>query len=144
MSIKAFIRASGFLILAFLLSCEDTALLINCEDCNEEEPQEATLEIKLEDNPVNFSPSVLVSIYEGNIEDNALLTSFRTFGSSSSYSVVLNKKYSVTATYLTNNGTTYIAVDSATPKVRYEKSQCDEKCYFVYDKVIDLRIKYTK
>jgi len=144
MSMKAFIRSVVFFILAVLLSCEDTALIINCEDCNTSEPQEAVLEIKLEDDPINFSPSILVSIYEGNIEDNALVSSFRTFGSSSSYSVVLNKKYSVTATYLTNSGTTYIAVDSATPRVKYEKSQCEEKCFYVYDKVIDLRIKYTK
>ena len=144
MSMQANIRPYVLLVLGVLLSCEDTALIINCEDCNTSEPQEATLEIKLEDDPITFSPSVLVKIYEGNIEDNAVVSSFRTFGSSSSYSVVLNKEYSVTATYQTNAGTTYIAVDSATPRVKYDKSQCEEKCFYVYDKVIDLRLKYTK
>jgi hypothetical protein len=144
MNIHSNIISIVTIILTVLLSCEDTSLLVNCEECYTSEPQEAEIEIKLEDDPVNFSPSVLVSIYEGNIEDNALLTSFRTFGTSSSYSVVLNKKYSVKATYTTNNGITYIAVDSAIPRVKYEKSQCDENCYYVYDRVVDLRIKYTK
>ncbi len=133
-----------FLLMAVLFSCEDTGWLVNCEDCYPDEPEGATLELKLDDDPSVLSAGVVVKIYEGNIEDNTLVTSFKTFGASTNQDVILNKKYTISATYLTNEGTTYIAVDSATPRVRYEKSQCDEKCYFIYDKVIDLRIKYTK
>jgi hypothetical protein len=141
---RATVYSIGFLLMAVLFSCEDTGWLVNCEDCYPDEPLSATLEIKLDDDPSVFSQGVVVNIYEGNIEDNALVTSFRTFGASTNQDVILNKKYSVSATYIAKDGTTYIAVDSAIPRVRYEKSQCDEKCYFIYDKVIDLRIKYTK
>jgi len=55
--------------------------------------------------------------------------------------VSLNKKYTVTATYQID-GDTYIAVDSAFPRVKYTKEQCEDPCYFVYDRIVDLRIKY--
>jgi hypothetical protein len=59
------------------------------------------------------------------------------------YDVPINKKYTATATYYKSD-IKYVAVDSATPRVKYDKNQCDDPCYFVYDRVVDLRLKYTK
>ena len=56
--------------------------------------------------------------------------------------VTLNKKYTLTATYYQPDNY-YVAIDAATPRVKFEKNQCDDPCYFVYDKEIDLRLKYT-
>ena len=138
-------RIRKLYLLALLIvcfSCEDQGLIVKCPDCLEEEPFKTKLELKL--NMYNYgSLSTVVTVYEGNIEDNIIYDTFQTKDQNETVLVSLNKKYTVTATYFVSPDN-YIAVDSATPKVRYEKSQCDNPCYFVYDKVLDLRLRYTK
>ena len=128
-------------IILFCFSCEDQGLVVKCADCLNEEPGDAVLDIKLDSN--NSSIETIVNVYEGNIEDSVLYSTLKTIASSTSIKVTLNKKYTVTATYKEQDDL-YVAIDSATPRVRYEKSQCDKPCYFTYDKVLDLRLKYTK
>jgi hypothetical protein len=131
------------LTLVISFSCEDQGLFVRCPDCFEDEPVKTTLEIKLENH--TYYPNAVIQIWEGNLEDNVLFKTITINAYSSTFSqeVTLNKKYTITATYY-YPADTYIAVDSATPSVKYEKTQCDKPCYFVYDKVIDLRLKYTK
>jgi len=130
-------------IVAICFSCEDQGLFVKCADCVADEPVKTELEIKLENS--TYYPDAIIQIWEGNLEDNVLLitSTLRAYTSTYRQEVTINKKYTVTATYnfLTD---TYIAVDSATPRVKYEKNQCNDPCYYVYDKVIDLRLKYTK
>lgn len=113
---------------------------VKCADCLTEEPVRTDLEIKLGADIVN---TVLVKVYQGNLEDSILYDSVNTFGSSAVISVTMNKKYTLTATYHIGDNY-YTCIDSATPRVRYEKDLCDNPCYFVYDRKIDLRLKYTK
>lgn len=40
------------------------------------------------------------------------------------------------------DGQKYITTGAARPKVRYDETSCDEPCYYVYDNVIDLRLRY--
>jgi hypothetical protein len=127
-------------IILFCFSCEDQGLIVKCADCMSDEPVDVVLDIKLDSN--HSSNETIVNVYEGNIEDSVLYRTLKTI-SSPSIKVTLNKKYTVTATYKEQNDF-YVAIDSATPRVRFEKSQCDKPCYFVYDKVLDLRIKYTR
>lgn len=130
-----------FLALVFCFSCEEQGWLVKCPDCTAEEPLEAILEIKLDS---KFkSTIILINVYEGNIEDSVLFRSFETGRDYTDITVPLNKKYTVSSTY-NSTDTYYIAVDSATPRVKYDKYQCDDPCYFVYDRIIDLRLKYTK
>ena len=138
---KTIIKASVFLILIVFFSCEN-GLIVYCPDCLTEEPSDATLEIHL-DSGYESSNNITatVNIYEGNIEDNILVSSYDTYESKIEHHVLLNKKYTVTATYLVN-GVKYIAIDSAIPRVKYDKSQCDNPCYFIYDKKLNLRLKY--
>jgi hypothetical protein len=136
---KEVIRLLFFLLLTICFSCEEQGLFVKCPECTAEEPDKATLEIKLKfiGNPI------LVKIYEGDLEDNILYDSFETLMTKYTFLVGLNKKYTLTATYPIN-GITYIAVDSVTPRVKYDKEQCEDPCYYVYDKVVDLRLKYTE
>lgn len=122
-------------------SCEDKGLIVKCADCLDDEPVEAVLDIKVDSN--HSSIETTINVYEGNIEDSVLYSTLKTINSYASIRVTLNKKYTVTATYKEQNDF-YVAIDSATPRVRFEKSQCDKPCYFIYDKKIDLRLKYTK
>lgn len=125
--------------LAFIFSCEDSYLVTRCNDCNPNEPEIARLEVKTS---VHVSrTSVVLRIFEGNIEDSVLYRTFYPTGTITETSVTLNKTYTVTATYNTLKGT-YVIIDAARPRVKFEESLCDEPCYMVYDRTIDLRIKY--
>jgi len=121
-------------------SCEDQGLVVKCPDCETEEPVKTNLEVKLN---TEYGTPVLIKVYEGNLEDSILYSSLKVSYSTTPISVTMNKKYTVTATYHIGEDY-YTTVDSATPRVRYEKDLCDTPCYFVYDKTINLRLKYTK
>ena len=138
---RIFIKFFLLVALVICFSCEKQGIYVKCSECTEVEPLKANLEIKLD---INYNGAgTVINVYEGNLEDSILYKTIETFGSVSSISVTLNKKYTITASYYIPNSY-YIAVDSATPRVGYNKSQCDKPCYYIYDKVVDLRIKYTK
>jgi hypothetical protein len=138
---KVIIRWTFFLVLIVFFSCEN-GFFISCPDCLDEEPSNTLLTIKLEDSSNSSSKSIpTISIYEGNVEDNILLHRVQTSETTIEQQVLLNKKYTVTALYLIN-GKKYIAIDSATPRVKYDKAQCDNPCYFVYDKNLNLKLKF--
>jgi hypothetical protein len=114
-------------------------LLVNCKDCTESEPVDADLEIKLD--IANYGKAILIKVYEGNLEDSVLYKTLYAAGTGMTITVSVNKLYTVTASYYMPHDI-YITVDSATPKVKYSKDQCDNPCYYVYDKKLDLRLKY--
>jgi hypothetical protein len=128
-------------ILAILISCEDQGIIIKCPDCLQDEPVNTDLSIKLDSQ--FYGQATLITVYEGNLEDSVIYTTLTTGYADATINVSLNKKYTLTATYYKSDNY-YITVDSATPRVRFDKTQCDDPCYFVYDKKIDLRLKYTK
>ena len=80
---------------------------------------------------------------KATLRDSVIYRTYDIAGSQTTILVTLNKKYTVTAIYYLPDNY-YTAVDSATPRVKFEKSQCDDPCYYVYDTSIDLRLKYMK
>lgn len=132
------IRIFFLAVMTVCFSCEDKGWFADCSDCTSSEPRMTTLVVKLKD----IDSPVYVNIYEGELGDSILYDFAVIQGKEYNPAVSVNKRYTATATY-NIDGYTYIAVDSATPKVRYTEEQCDEACYYVYDKVIDLRLKYT-
>ena len=143
---KIYLKSLIFILLIICFSCEDTTCytcdengwLIKCSECSQTEPALASINIKLTDT----ESGVLIILYEGELEDGVVYASAEAGSPYYSFSVPLNKKYTVTAEYLIN-GITYISVDSFTPRVKYVEDQCKEPCYFVYDRKSDLRLKYT-
>lgn len=131
------------LSISVLLSCDKEGGLINCNDCLPDEPAYATLIINL-DPYKRMKTSPMVEIFEGNIEDGQSLARFSQWTGTSTYPVKINKKYSVTVTYFDESGNKYIAVDSATPLIKYVTDFCKEPCYFVYGKTVNLSLKYTE
>ena len=139
---KNLLKIISYLILTISFSCEDQTLFVKCDDCTTDEPIATNLTIKLDN--YGYSGGTIINVYSGNIEDSILLRTLETRNQTeTSISVTLNKKYTVTALYYIP-GKYYTAVDSATPRVSYIKDQCTDPCYYVYDRVIDLRLKYTK
>jgi len=135
---KKLIGITLYLTILICFSCEEQGWFVKCSDCESTEPEKAYLSLKLKET----GDQVFIRIYEGEIEDSILYYSSETTLSQYSVQVGLNREYTATATY-TINSNKYIAVDSAFPRVKYTKDQCEEACYFVYDKVLDLRLKYT-
>jgi hypothetical protein len=135
----------GIIVSVFiiLMSCDEKILFVKCADCTDIEPVEVSLIVKLNDFVSGIQVMPQVRIYEGYIEDSILLGTYTVMDPVWRHDVVVNKKYTLSATY--NTGTaTYVAIDSTTPRVRYETQQCDNPCYYVYGRSVNLRIKYTK
>jgi hypothetical protein len=130
--------------LAVFYSCEKQAfeeqgLFVDCSKCETGEILKTSIDVLLDENPSGTA----LQLWEGNIEDSILVSTINVFYSTFTYYVTVNKKYTITATYLIS-GNKYIAVDSATPKVKFIKNKCDDPCYFTYDRVCDLRLRHTK
>ena len=137
-NIKRFSSAIVFSMLVLFFSCEKSGSIIICSECQSSEPLTATLEINLDKNH-----GVPVNIYEGNIEDSILYESVYAEAGTIYRIVPLNRKYTLTATY-SDSGNSYIVVNSVMPQVKYDETFCEEPCYYVYNKKVDLRLKYTK
>jgi hypothetical protein len=136
---KMCLRIFLFIVLVFCFSCEDKGWFTDCKDCTQTEPDVANLLVKLRKD----ESQITINVFEGELEDSVLYESQIVSGYIDyNFTVSINRKYTVTATY-NIDGKAYTAVDSATPKVKYTETQCDEACYYVYDRVIDLRLKYT-
>lgn len=126
--------------IALLFSCEDQGLFVICEDCVSNEPVKTEMTAKVDP---SLSQNTVIRLYEGTLEDSILIGTYNIYSETFTQEVSINKLYTLTATY-NISGKKYIAVDSALPRVRYDTKQCEEPCYFVYDRVCDLRLKFTK
>lgn len=130
------------LLFLLLLSCEDR-FVTDCRKCTEEGIGDVKLELFLGGSTVNEPFYKIVTVYEGAIEDSLIL---RRFGSEMGYmeiDAMLYKNYTVTLGF-SIKGKRYITVDAVCPKVRYDESSCKLPCYYIYDNVADLRLRYDK
>lgn len=126
-----------FIIIALCFSCEEMPFIIECEECQTEEPIEATITISLSEDSNNTSTEVIV--YEGLLEDNIIYTIIYSMTDFTEVVVPLNKRYTIIAYY--SQGHNYRAVDSVVPRVRFDDQQCENPCYYVYDNTANLRLK---
>ncbi len=128
-------------LLALLLSCEDS-IVKDCGDCYPEGVETATLIISFRNTdyiPVNPK----VTLYEGAIEDGIILAEYSIEDpySYTVYDALLYKDYTATLEF-TLDGRRYITTAGACPKVGYDDTSCDEPCWFIYDNVLDLKLRY--
>jgi len=138
-----YLKALLFIFILVLLSCDKEGWFINCQECVPEEPVVATLLINFESyRRMKTTPQI--EIFLGNIEDGRSIATFSQWIGTSSYTVSINKKYTVTATYIDESGNKYVAVDSATPRVIWVPDKCEQSCYYVYDRTVNLKLKYSK
>jgi len=130
------------LIIILVMSCEGTELSVKCSDCTVNEPYEATLKCHIDS---GSRDGTLVQIWEGKLEDSIFVYSKRVYSYSSVFeqTVALNKQYTLTATYIIDNKT-YVAINSASPKVKLSDSKCDKSCYYIYGNEVNLQLKYSK
>jgi hypothetical protein len=128
-----------FLIL-LLLSCGE-GYLTDCNECYSDN-YNVVLYIRYR-NPEAVPDNPIVTLYEGNVSDSLILEKYYITDpySVTRFYAMLYKDYSATLEF-TLDGEKYIVTGSACPKVRYDETTCEEPCWYVYDNVIDLRLRY--
>lgn len=112
--------------------------MVQCDDCTAEDPIEATVTIKLSEN-LNLI-KIEVKVYEGDLDDDILFYTGNGFNNLK-LKLPINKKFTFVAIYSMQKGV-YNVVDSTTPKVRFEKDQCEDPCYYIYDNTVNLELRY--
>lgn len=129
------------LALLLLFSCEE-GTVTDCNECHPEGIYQPQLTIYIR-NPDYEPVNPLVTIYEGSIEDSIVLNRINVNESYSyiTYDAVLYKDYTVTVEFFLNS-VKYVAIGAACPKVHYDESTCEQPCYYLYDNIIDLRLRY--
>jgi len=122
----------------FLTACEEL-YIVDCDECELIEPSTCTLKIELDN---TWSSGILydVTIYRGTLEDGVVIYNVKTY-TTVYYQVPLNSEYTVTSS-IQKSGNEYIAVDSTRPRVKVIEDACEDKCYWVVDNNLDLKIKY--
>lgn len=135
---KSYLHIFLIALLTFL-SCDEKFVIVNCNDCTPAEPIDVSLEITLDKKETS---QIFISVYDGNIEDKILLKSFYTNADETEVKVKVNRKYTLTALYQEGGGSSFIVVNTAYPRVRYEMNQCEEPCYYVSDRKVKLKLKY--
>jgi hypothetical protein len=136
-------RTSIILAILFLLlfSCEE-GYLTNCDECYTNNDNNVVLKIRYRnEHYVPINP--VVTLYDGNISDSVIIEKFRITDPYSyiDYYAILYKDYSAMLEY-TYDGKKYAVVASACPKVRHDETTCEESCWYVYDNILDLRLRY--
>ncbi len=129
------------LTLLLLFSCEKGGLT-DCTKCDTSENYLVQLEIYIR-SPDYVPSNPSVTVFEGAIEDSIVLKRISVNESYSyvTFDALLYKDYSASVEF-TLDGKKYVTVGAASPKVRYDETTCDQPCYYVYDNVIDLRLRY--
>ena len=92
------------LLMVLLHSCEEP-LYVPCDKCYEQYPEQIYLEIELTNSPGN-PDMLLITVYEGVIEDNLILRQFTTSSDTYRLEAILYKDYTVTAEYIVMGGNT--------------------------------------
>jgi len=132
---RAVSGSAVFLLMAILSSC-DEVLFVNCSECVSHELEEAN--IKISHDP--YVAGVDITVYSGSLKDSVIFGSYRTYAKTSYIRVLLNNCYTVTAEY-NIEGKRYVAINTVMPRVTLEEEQCNDPCYFVYNRDVDLRLK---
>jgi hypothetical protein len=128
------------LVITMLLACDENFVIVKCEDCLDSEPTEARVSIDV-DFGTSFGGEVL--IYEGNIEDNILMSRSTGYGGNMVFMLEINKKYTFKVEYIGPEGVRYSAINSVYPRVKLELEKCSgSPCYYVYDNKLNMKIKY--
>lgn len=129
------------LVLTLLLSCEDS-LTGDCNECYPGGIPPAKL-IILYMNPDYVPANPVVTLYEGSVEDGIIISTYVIDVGISFLEVdaLYYKDYSATLEFF-HEGQKYITTAGACPQSGYDESTCEEPCYFIYDNVLDLRLRY--
>lgn len=111
---------------------------LDCENCYQDKPECGPLIIYFSFDDEN--DSVSYTVYRGNFESREVEYTGKATFTEEQIDVPVNEYYSVEALYLKNGDTIHV-VDGDKFKLKKETSECDKKCYYFKDGMIDVRLK---
>jgi len=135
---KTSLIIAAFMLLLF--SCEE-AFVTDCKECYNDDYR-VILRIRYR-NPDYIPNNPVITLYEGNVSDSIIIEKLHISEPYTyiDYNAILYKDYSATLEFY-KDGRKYVTTAAACPKVRYDETTCEEPCYFLYDNVLDLRLRY--
>jgi len=137
---RQFVYCIIFFLLSFSpISCEDSTLFVDCDECFTDLSNIYNLKIRITFDEENTA--VPITIYRGNIDDGIIISEDTVY-SDPYYSIDLEfgHKYSAIARY-SHSGRIIYAADGRVLEKKYDKSSCDEPCYIIKGDELDLRLK---
>jgi len=135
---KTSLIIAAFLLLLF--SCED-GYITDCEECYSDDYR-VVLKIKFR-TPEYIPVNPVVTLYEGNVSDSIIIGKSYISEPHSyiEYDAILYKDYSAMLVFY-KDGRKYVTTAAACPQVKYDETTCEEPCYYLYDNILDLRLRY--
>jgi hypothetical protein len=132
-----------FILLSICLvfiSCKEKLFTgdVNCSDCYSPKPDSAYMTIKFTIN--KDYKEVPFILYRGDFEDNQVDWIDTSHTSTKDVWVRTNQKYSVKAKYSKGDKTLY-AIDGGQVKVLLVTDACDQDCYVIKGKSLNLEIR---
>ncbi len=129
------------ILILLLFSCEE-GYLTDCSQCSVSEDYNVVLKINLRDQD-RYMEDPVVTLYEGPVSDGIVIEKYYIVDPNSMiyYGAILYKDYSATLEFR-YNGRQYVSTAGACPKVRFDETTCDEPCWYVYDNIIELNLRY--
>lgn len=128
-------------VVAFSLSvsCDSINLsAVNCAECYIDDPEYGYIKLDLTINDEN--PEVMITLYNNTFDYDNIIYSEIVHYSSVELEIMTNKEYVIEAQYL-KNGRSYHVVNRAKLKTRRDTESCNEPCYYIVKRSVDLRIK---
>lgn len=129
-----------FLVSAFAYqACSESLILkVDCDECYNDEPEMSDLTIKVSISTEN--DSVPIIIYRGKPEIGNIMRIDTLTTSEASFQLTVNNYYSVEAKYK-DGARTIIAVDGKNMDTKKVTDYCDQECFVVTGKELDVRLK---
>jgi hypothetical protein len=114
-------------------------LFVDCSNCYSDIPLygEQSLRVSIDDE----NPEVTITVYIGPWEKGNVEYIFTMIENEQKIVLRTDVHYTLIAEY-TKNGRTYNVVNGSILKVQEDYDSCDEPCYYVSHRSVDLRLKF--
>jgi hypothetical protein len=143
LKIKNIISRAVLVFLLFLIPNSSCNLIdrifVDCSTCYTDIPiySEQLIRVSID----NETPEVFITVYEGPWEKGNVEFTFTMFENEQTVVLRTDKHYTLRAEY-TKNGRTYYVINGCILKVLEDYDSCDEPCYYVRHRSVDLRLKF--
>jgi len=137
---KSLRTAILLLLLTILPACDKDYWDTSCDNCFEEKPEYALLEIEVKQNADN--PAIPVKIFRMEKGDRIWILNDTLSDLLTGFWVPVGFRYAVEA-YYDYQGETIIVVDQDRVDVIYDEENCDSPCYRPNNGKVDCRLKIS-
>ncbi len=139
------VRISRLILIIFFAllpnsGCELIEIIaINCNECYYNAPEVGYIKAKITINEEN--DQVTITAFFGAYENNNFAFEETSTSEEKKLWLDTDKHYTLRAEY-TKNGRTYYVINGAKLITRRDTESCDEPCYYITGKDVDLRLKF--